>query len=73
MQATSLRSPLNMLMILDMTTRKSTAVLLTPSMANYEFTYPAQQEKVARLTLSERYSLACQFEPCPCKVTTGCI
>jgi len=31
-----LRSPLNMLMTLDMTTRKSNAVLRTSSTANYD-------------------------------------
>jgi hypothetical protein len=45
MQVTSLRSPLNMLMTLDMTTRKSSAELLTPSTANYDVTCPAQQGK----------------------------
>ena len=59
MQVTSLRSLLDMLMTLDMTTRKSSVVLLTPSMAKHEFTYPAQQENVARLTRSQRNSLAC--------------
>ena len=72
-QVTSLTSLLDMLMTLDMTTRKSSEVLLTPSTANYDVTRPAQQGKIARLTLSERYSLACQHEPCPCQVTTGCV